>query len=186
MLSIVEVVVEDGAHSQVVEGISTYNSRYSSRRWISFTSADPSSAWLNWHLDKIGKVGQGLDLKGAHGCQYYTASLGQTRTAWIKASLSSANWHLDEIQKGGGAVVACRGVGHIECQYSGRFQRVTRGKINWAIYTGCPKKFNNWMLLDPQCIGAITSSWHSLCLEIVFWPFLAKTKGGVPKIKIEI
>ena len=47
MLSIVEVVVEDGTHSQVVEGISTYNSRYSSRRWISFTSADPSAAaWL--------------------------------------------------------------------------------------------------------------------------------------------
>ena len=54
------------------------------------------------------------------------------------------------------------------------------------IYTGCPKKFNNWMLLDPRWLGAITSSWHSLCLEIVFWWFLTKTKAGGPIIKIEI
>ena len=31
---------------------------------------------------------------------------------------------------------------------------------------------NQKLILDPQCIGAITSSWHPLCLEIVFSLFL--------------
>ena len=31
------------------------------------------------------------------------------------------------------------------------------------------------MLLEPQCTGSITSSWHRLCLEIkIFGPFLLR------------
>ena len=32
------------------------------------------------------------------------------------------------------------------------------------------------MLLVPRCIRSFTSSRHTLCLEIVFWSFLTKTK----------
>ena len=42
---------------------------------------------------------------------------------------------------------------------------------------GIPKKCTNRMLLEPRCTGSITSGWHHLGLESVFfWSFLTKTK----------
>ena len=41
---------------------------------------------------------------------------------------------------------------------------------------GVPKKDTNRMLLEPWCTGSITSGRHPMCLEIVFWSFLTKTK----------